>query len=252
MNEKKFLDYEGLRILWSKISMKDYPNNEVLAAVINAIDETKVDKEDGKGLSTNDFTTTYKEKLDNLEDNIEGQINEHNASEESHSDIREQVAGAAYIDASDNENVEDSTIDDYVNRQIDTHNNDVEAHGDIREQIGSLSSEIADKLPLSGGTMTGELRVNGGDKAGGSKIVLETGTGQITNSDTSTLFGYTDTARISVGHSSAVLAMRGSAARPQYNGNDLALKSDISTVTQETWTFTLEDGSTVTKNIYIG
>lgn len=131
---------------------------------------------------------------------------------------------------------------------IDTHiNNKNNPHG--------VTANIVGALPLSGGTMTGELRVNGRDKVGGSKIVLETGTGQITNSDTGTLFGYTDTARISVGHGSAVLAMRGSAARPQYNGNDLALKSDIPTVptlTTETWTFTLEDGSTVKKAIYVG
>lgn len=42
--EKKFLDYEGVKHLWSKINMNDYPNNEILKAVINAIDETKADK----------------------------------------------------------------------------------------------------------------------------------------------------------------------------------------------------------------
>lgn len=41
----KFLDAEGLQYLWSKISMEDYPNNETLMAVINAIDETKADKD---------------------------------------------------------------------------------------------------------------------------------------------------------------------------------------------------------------
>ena len=41
---KNFLDYEGLKYLWSKISMEDYPNNETLMAVISAIDETKLDK----------------------------------------------------------------------------------------------------------------------------------------------------------------------------------------------------------------
>lgn len=43
---KKFLDAEGVKHLWSKISVEDYPNNETLMAVINAIDETKADKED--------------------------------------------------------------------------------------------------------------------------------------------------------------------------------------------------------------
>ena len=41
---KKYLDIEGVAYLWSKLSMEDYPNNSTLVAVINAIDETKVDK----------------------------------------------------------------------------------------------------------------------------------------------------------------------------------------------------------------
>lgn len=44
VNEKKFLDYEGVKHLWSKISMEDYPNNQTLMSVIEAIDETKADK----------------------------------------------------------------------------------------------------------------------------------------------------------------------------------------------------------------
>ena len=46
MAERKFLDQEGVKHLWSKISMEDYPNNETLVAVLNAIDETKADKEE--------------------------------------------------------------------------------------------------------------------------------------------------------------------------------------------------------------
>lgn len=45
-DQKKFLDYEGVKHLWSKINMQDYPNNETLMAVINAIDETKADRSD--------------------------------------------------------------------------------------------------------------------------------------------------------------------------------------------------------------
>lgn len=37
----KFLDAAGLEYLWSKISMEDYPNNETLIAILNAIDQTK-------------------------------------------------------------------------------------------------------------------------------------------------------------------------------------------------------------------
>ena len=42
----KFLDEKGLQHLWSKISMEDYPNNETLIAVLNAIDETKANKDE--------------------------------------------------------------------------------------------------------------------------------------------------------------------------------------------------------------
>ena len=43
---KKFLDIEGLKHLWEQLSLKDYPNNEMLVTVINAIDEEKANKTD--------------------------------------------------------------------------------------------------------------------------------------------------------------------------------------------------------------
>ena len=58
----KFLDAEGLQYLWSKISMEDYPNNETLMAVINAIDETKADKDDIPDIS-NLATEEYVNKI---------------------------------------------------------------------------------------------------------------------------------------------------------------------------------------------
>lgn len=39
--------------------------------------DSKVDKEDGKGLSSNDFTTEYKNKLDDIEDNAQRNVIEH-------------------------------------------------------------------------------------------------------------------------------------------------------------------------------
>ena len=41
----KFLDEKGVQYLWSKVSMEDYPNNETLIAVLNAIDAAKADKD---------------------------------------------------------------------------------------------------------------------------------------------------------------------------------------------------------------
>lgn len=40
----KILNENGITYLWKKISLQDYPNNETLIAVLNAIDETKADK----------------------------------------------------------------------------------------------------------------------------------------------------------------------------------------------------------------
>jgi hypothetical protein len=47
------MDKTGLKRLWANIT-----------ALVN----TKVDKIEGKNLSTNDFTDEYKNKLDNLDD----------------------------------------------------------------------------------------------------------------------------------------------------------------------------------------
>lgn len=43
-DNKKFLDQEGVKYLWSQLSLEDYPNNEVLMAVLQAIDDTKKNK----------------------------------------------------------------------------------------------------------------------------------------------------------------------------------------------------------------
>ena len=60
---KKFLDIEGIKYLWSKISMQDYPNNDILAAVINAIDETKADKDNVVLLTEQSLTEEQKNQV---------------------------------------------------------------------------------------------------------------------------------------------------------------------------------------------
>lgn len=99
----------------------------------------------------------------------------------------------------------------------------------IAAALGYTPANGASYLPLSGGTMTGELRVNGGDAANGSKIVLETNKGQITNSGTQTLFGFVSAGNLAIGHSSYNTQMRGKASRPTYNGASMALQSDVPT-----------------------
>ena len=76
-DEKKFLDQSGVEFLWSKISMEDYPNNDILIAVLNAIDETKADKEHTHNVYTKDETYSKSEvytktQVDNLLANHSG------------------------------------------------------------------------------------------------------------------------------------------------------------------------------------
>jgi hypothetical protein len=63
---------------------------------------------------------------------------------------------------------------------------------------------------LSGGTLSGPLTVTGGDSATAGKIILsQSGTGQITDSGTSTLFGFLNSNDLTLGHNSYNLKMRG-------------------------------------------
>lgn len=68
----KFLDENGLSYLWQKISMEDYPNNETLMAVINAIDETKANK-------TDIIQADWNENDETAIDYIKNKPNENNA-----------------------------------------------------------------------------------------------------------------------------------------------------------------------------
>lgn len=79
---------------------------------------------------------------------------------------------------------------------------------------------------LSGGTLTSPLILTGGDSATAAKIILSA-TGQITDSGAATLFGFLSATELSIGSPSYITRLRGSKTRPTYNGNDLALFSDI-------------------------
>lgn len=106
--------------------------------------------------------------------------------------------------------------------------------------VGDISSYLADYLPLSGGTMTGSvtlegatlnkpLIVKGGDSASAGKIIFGEN-GQITNEATATLVGRIG-ASFYLGHSTYPIYLRGTNIRPYYNtaNNTLALSSDIPT-----------------------
>ena len=91
---------------------KDYVDNEI-STVTSAIDSkldssytdivdtqlnTKVDKQAGKNLSTNDYTTSEKTKLSGIAasavaiDSVNTAISEHNSYDSAHSDIRGMIS----------------------------------------------------------------------------------------------------------------------------------------------------------------
>lgn len=98
---------------------------------------------------------------------------------------------------------------------------------------------------LSGGTLTSPLTLTGGDSATASKIILSSN-GQITDSSTSTMLGFSGGNYI-VGSANYPTTFRGKQTRPTWNAKDLALHSDIpAAVTESTvsgWGFTKNTGT---------
>ena len=109
-----------------------------------------------------------------------------------------------------------ATAGDLTSHTSNTEN----PHGVTAAQVGAL--------PLSGGTMTGEIKVGQGDGYGiqlgtNGRINATTSTG----STTATMFGLTSSTSAVFGHSAFATNIRGSTTRPTYNGKDMALYSDV-------------------------
>lgn len=83
MEQRKFLDQKGVEYLWSQLSLEDYPNNALLTTVINAIDETKADR--------NEIPTTPEAVGADAAGTAASIVSEHDTSENAHSDIREKL-----------------------------------------------------------------------------------------------------------------------------------------------------------------
>lgn len=103
--------------------------------------------------------------------------------------------------------------------------------------------KLSDYLPLSGGTMTGAITVAPGD---GKGLLFSTTSNINVSGTTNTILGFYNGTYI-IGHTAYPVNIRGNATRPQYNGNQLALYSDIpSAVTESTvsgWGFTKNTGT---------
>lgn len=99
----------------------------------------------------------------------------------------------------------------------------------IQAQINGVKTTANDAIP-QGGTLSKPLKVTGGDQTTAGKIMLDqSNKGQITDTSTATLLGFPAADTLTIGSSTYNIALRGKQARPTWNGNDLALKSDVPT-----------------------
>lgn len=70
MAKKKFLDASGIEYLWNKLSLQDYPNNDTLVAVINALDATKADKAELPTITIQTLTQAEYDALENKDSSV--------------------------------------------------------------------------------------------------------------------------------------------------------------------------------------
>lgn len=85
---------------------------------------------------------------------------------------------------------------------------------------------VTDNCVLQGGTLTAPLTVTGGDSATAGKVIL-TNDGNITDESTRTLLGRSGDTTLYCGHPKFDLQLRGAETRPFYNGNEMAMLSDV-------------------------
>lgn len=127
-------------------------------------------------------------------------------------------------------------IDYKINESISDIQSNLERKKISEEEINnimlSIQEQINNKLSLSGGTMTGEIKIGQGD---GKGIQLGTNgriNATVGSNTAATMFGVSNGIYY-LGHSGFATTMRGSKTRPTYNGNNMALYSDITSVSNE-------------------
>lgn len=130
--------------------------------------------------------------------------------------------------------------DELLNHLNKTNN----PHGVTASQIGALS--------VNGGTVNNNVIILGSNPRLGLRDTSGKDAYFQTFEDGNGLqagFGYGWTNSLKLTQDGSVSFC--GATRPQWNGSPLALKNEVPS-NKETWTFTLEDGSVVTKEVYVG
>lgn len=141
---QKFLDAKGVEVLWSQVNLNDYPNNETLIAILNAIDQTKADKDELNSKVnvsdiTDNLTTTAKNKP--LSANQGYILNQTvNNVKRSISNLQDDMDDLA----------DTAATEEFVNQAVETVKNDLlngagEAYDTLKE-LGDLIDENQDAI----------------------------------------------------------------------------------------------------------
>lgn len=177
------------------------------AAVLNAALEDKVDKIVGKGLSTNDYTTVEKQKLAGVEEGANNYVLPN-----------EVVQDASYVHTDNNYTTSEKTkLAGLTNYDDTLLSNRVTA---VEEKNTEQDASINQKLPLSGGTMTGNIDMNGNDLTNIKYLYDVHG---------NRAFGVGGNFYV-IGNEETILGFLGLNDALSYNGRGLAFASDIENV----------------------
>lgn len=134
---------------------------------------------------------------------------------------------------------------------VKVNGNKIASSGGVVD-IGNVVTDVSGLMPKAGGTFTGEVTFNKKINLGqGDANCLYLGSdGRLNGPENRTLFGLVS-GSTAFGHTAYALKFRGSGTRPTFNGNDLALKSDIPSIpTNYVTTDTAQDIDGV-KSFYI-
>ena len=149
----KFIDVNGVKTLWQQISLGDYPNNETLMAVIDAIDKTKADKETLENYYLkSEADTLHTEIEDYVDTQIAALVN---AAPETLDTLGELAA--AFEENKEVVEVLDSAISTKANQSdLTTLQNTVSSH---TTEINLLKTEIWTFTLSNGSTVTKQVVV---------------------------------------------------------------------------------------------
>ena len=183
------------------------------------------------------INSTKVSKYDGYDKRITDAQNKANANETAISKINSSAVMKSGITSA-----KVSAYDGYDSR-ITTNNNNISAiNNSAVMKSGITSAKVAtydgynailSTCIKQGDTLSKPLTVTGGDQASAGKIILnQANKGQITDSSTSTLFGFNDTTTLVVGSTSYATSLRGSNSRLTYNNNNIALSSDVNSVAE--------------------